>query len=78
MDKAELQERMTTFAVRIVKMVDSMPTTVAGHAIAPRVQGIIKHHRSLYLNNKRAHETKWQIIDRIYLKLLIVNCPMVN
>lgn len=37
MDKAELQERMTAFAVRIVKMVDSMPTTVAGHAIARQI-----------------------------------------
>ena len=37
MDKAELQERMTVFAVRIVKMVDSMPTTVAGHAIARQI-----------------------------------------
>jgi len=26
MDKRELQERMTVFAVRIVKMVDSMPS----------------------------------------------------
>ena len=37
MDKAELQERMTAFAVRIVKMVDSMPTTVAGLAIARQI-----------------------------------------
>ena len=37
MDKAELQERMTAFAVRIVKMVDSMPATVAGHAIARQI-----------------------------------------
>ena len=37
MNKAELQERMTAFAVRIVKMVDSMPTTVAGHAIARQI-----------------------------------------
>ena len=37
MTKAELQERMTAFAVRIVKMVDSMPTTVAGHAIARQI-----------------------------------------
>ena len=37
MDKAELQERMTAFAVRIVKMVDSMPSTVAGLAIARQI-----------------------------------------
>ena len=37
MNKAELQERMTAFAVRIVKMVDSMPTTVAGLAIARQI-----------------------------------------
>ena len=37
MDKVELQERMTAFAVRIVKMVDSMPSTVAGLAIARQI-----------------------------------------
>ena len=37
MDKVGLQERMTTFAVRIVKMVDSMPSTVAGLAIARQI-----------------------------------------
>ena len=37
MTKAELQERMTAFAVRIVKMVDSMPSTVAGLAIARQI-----------------------------------------
>jgi len=37
MDKAELQERMTAFAVRIVKMVDSMPSTVSGLAIARQI-----------------------------------------
>ena len=37
MDKAELQERMTAFAVRIVKMVDSMPATVSGLAIARQI-----------------------------------------
>ncbi|MBR5847688.1 MAG: four helix bundle protein [Bacteroidaceae bacterium] len=37
MDKVELQGRMTTFAVRIVKMVDSMPSTVAGLAIARQI-----------------------------------------
>ena len=37
MDKHELQERMTIFAVRIVKMVDAMPSTVAGLAIARQV-----------------------------------------
>lgn len=34
MDKYEMQERMTAFAVRIVKMVDSLPSTVAGKALA--------------------------------------------
>lgn len=37
MDKWELQERLTTFAVRIVKMVDAMPNSVAGIAIARQV-----------------------------------------
>lgn len=37
MNKAELQERMTAFAVRTVKMVDSMPTTVSGLAIARQI-----------------------------------------
>ena len=37
MDKHELQERMTRLAVRIVKMVDVMPSTVAGLAIAKQI-----------------------------------------
>jgi len=37
MDKNELQERLTEFAVRIVKMVDSMPSTISGQAIARQV-----------------------------------------
>ena len=37
MDKNELQERMTVFAVRIVKMVDAMPQTVAGMAIGRQI-----------------------------------------
>lgn len=37
MNKEELQERMTAFAVRIVKMVDAMPSTVAGMAIARQI-----------------------------------------
>lgn len=34
MNKDELRERMSSFAVRIVKMVDAMPTTISGLAIA--------------------------------------------
>ena len=37
MNKDELRERMTDFAVRIVRMVDSMPSTVAGLAIARQI-----------------------------------------
>ena len=37
MNKDELRERMTDFTVRIVKMVDSMPSTVAGLAIARQI-----------------------------------------
>jgi len=37
MNKWDLQERLTTFAVRIVKMVDAMPNTVAGTAIARQI-----------------------------------------
>lgn len=37
MDKAELQERLTSFAVRIVKTVDSMPSTNSGTAIARQI-----------------------------------------
>ena len=37
MDKTELSERMTSFAVRIVKMVDSMPQTISGLAIARQI-----------------------------------------
>jgi len=37
MDKHELQERMTTFAVQNVRMVDNMPNSVAGEAIARQI-----------------------------------------
>ena len=37
MNKEELRERMTDFAVRIVKMVDAMPSTISGLAIARQI-----------------------------------------
>ena len=37
MTKDDLRERLTIFAVRIVKMVDSMPSTVASLAIARQI-----------------------------------------
>lgn len=37
MNKDELRERMTVFAVRIVKTVDAMPTSVSGLAIARQI-----------------------------------------
>ena len=37
MTKEDLRERMTVFAVRIVKMVDAMPQTVSGLAIARQI-----------------------------------------
>ena len=37
MNKEEMNERLTDFAVRIVKMVDAIPPTVAGSAIARQV-----------------------------------------
>lgn len=37
MTKEEMSERLTTFAVRIVKMVDSIPATVSGTAIARQI-----------------------------------------
>ena len=37
MTKEEMCDRLTEFAVRIVKMVDSIPSTVAGSAIARQV-----------------------------------------
>lgn len=37
MNKDDLRERMTTFAVRIVKMVDAMPESVSGRAIARQI-----------------------------------------
>ena len=37
MDKFELQERLTNFAVRVVKMVDSMPDSISGVAIARQI-----------------------------------------
>lgn len=37
MNKNDLQERMINFAVRIVKMVDSMPNSISGMAIARQI-----------------------------------------
>ena len=37
MNKEELQERMSIFAVRIIKMVDAMPQTLSGEAIARQI-----------------------------------------
>lgn len=37
MTKDELRERMTDFAVRIVKLVDSLPSSIAGNAIARQI-----------------------------------------
>ena len=37
MDKIDLQERMINFAVRIIKMVDSMPNSISSMAIARQI-----------------------------------------
>ena len=37
MDKNDLQERMINFAVRIIKMVDSMPNSISGTVIARQI-----------------------------------------
>ena len=37
MDKNDLQERMINFAVRIIKMVDSMPNSISSMAIARQI-----------------------------------------
>lgn len=37
MTKEDLRERITAFAVRIIKMVDTLPTSIAGNAIARQI-----------------------------------------
>ena len=37
MTKEDLRERLTVFAVRIVKMVDYLPSSIAGNAIARQI-----------------------------------------
>ena len=37
MTKEELKERLTSFSIRIVKMVDAMPNTIASVAIAKQI-----------------------------------------
>ena len=37
MDKKELQERMTNFAVRVIKMVDALPSSLGAQAIAKQI-----------------------------------------
>jgi four helix bundle protein len=37
MTKDDMRERLTAFAVRIIKMVDNLPATIAGNAIARQI-----------------------------------------
>ncbi len=37
MTKEDLRERLTAFAVRIIKMVDTLPSSIAGNAIARQI-----------------------------------------
>lgn len=37
MNKEELQERLTTFAVRIVKLVDAMPSSLGSQTVAHQI-----------------------------------------
>ncbi len=37
MNKDELRERMTDFAVRIIKMVDALPSSISGNAVARQI-----------------------------------------
>ena len=37
MNKDELRERMTDFAVRIIKMVDALPSSISGSTVARQV-----------------------------------------
>ncbi len=37
MNKDELRERMTDFAVRIIKMVDTLPSSISGNAVARQI-----------------------------------------
>ena len=37
MDKEELKERFRKFSLRIIKMVDSMPNTISGNAVARQI-----------------------------------------
>ena len=37
MNKNDLQERMTDLAVRVIKMVDAMPTTISSQAMARQI-----------------------------------------
>ena len=37
MDKIELQTRLKDFAIRIIKMVDSMPRTISADALARQI-----------------------------------------
>ena len=37
MNKDELRERMTDFAVRIIKMLDALPSSISGNAVARQI-----------------------------------------
>lgn len=64
MNKNELQERMTNFAVRIIKMVDAMPSSVSGIAIARQV---VRSGTSPSANYKAACIAK---SDRVFINKL--------
>mgnify|MGYP002620312238 CR=1 FL=1 len=62
MNKKELQERMTTFAVRIIRMVDSLPSTISGKAVARQ---IIRSGTSPSANYRAACIAKSDIVKSI-------------
>ena len=62
MDKNDLQERMINFAVRIIKMVDSMPNSISGTAIARQ---IVRSGTSPSANYRAACIAKSDIVNKL-------------
>lgn len=42
MTKEELKERYRVFALRIIRMVNAMPNTIAGNAIAKQIVRVLR------------------------------------
>lgn len=65
MNKNDLQERMTDLAVRVIKMVDAMPTTISSQAMARQIirsgtspSANYRYHCEIYCHDENKNEIR--------------------